>query len=503
MRSRTKGADPAKESVTDEKDSEAETVIIETGKGLELKRTVGLVGAISFTVGTMIGSGIFITPTSVLRNTGSVALNLIVWSLGGVLSLLGSFTVAELACRAPHHGGFYAYLRLGFGNWMGFVYTWKAILFDYPSSLAVKSLTFSRYLVSVLNFCGTPELPVQMIAITLIVTLCIVCVTSNRLSVAVNVTFLYAKLLAMAMIIVGGVYALASGNTGDSEISTGFDGTLESPATIAKSIYFVMYAYGGWQHANTLVEEVKKPKRNVPLASIVGVLLVTVVYVMTNVSYLAAMSRDQMLAADTVAVTWGRNVLGHGVASLIIPLCVMASTMGSANSGLFGAPRIVFASARDGNLPEVLSYIHVRSRTPIPAIFVVTGMAIFYAVASNIVTLISLLGLTDWTFYFLVSISLLIIRYRQRNDKNLDVPFKQPIAVIVLFMLLSLYLVVMPQIEGVTIDLLYAVVFLFIGLVVFFIFTCVKNRTTLCDGFVTTVQLLLQVGPTVPFALSD
>ncbi|XP_025114855.1 b(0,+)-type amino acid transporter 1-like isoform X2 [Pomacea canaliculata] len=468
---------------------------------LSLRRTVTLLGAISFNVGTMIGSGIFITPTSVLRNTGSVGLDLIVWSLGGVLSLLGSLTVSELACRVPKHGGLYAYIREGFGSWLAFLLAYKEVLFDNPSGLAVKSLTFSRYFVKTFDLCGTPQTLVSLVAVTLIVTLCVLNITSNRASVLVNIAFLCAKVLALLIIICGGLYWLATGKVGTSDLSKSFEGTVQNPASIAISFYFVMFSYSGWDGANNIVEEVKNPKRNVPLASLLSVAIVTCIYVLTNVSYLAVMSRQEMLSSDTVAMTWGEKVLGGGIASLIIPICVMISTSGSSNSGIFSGPRQIFSAARDGNLPEVLSYVHVTRYTPIPATFLVVSIAILFVCQSDIVTLIRFVGLANWFFYFLCAASLIIIRFRQRG-KDEDIPFKQPLLVPVLFLLLSLYLTVMPQVGGVTKDLLYMCVVFALGLVLYVLFKKLKNRTNICDGPMIFLQQLLKIVPPPPYVAS-
>ncbi|XP_076462472.1 Y+L amino acid transporter 2-like [Babylonia areolata] len=469
-------------------------VTMETAEGLNLRRSVSLLGAISFTVGSMIGSGIFISPTAVLRNTKSVGLNLVVWTLGGVISLFGSFTVAELACRVPRHGGSYTYLKEAFGSWLAFVYAWTHILIISPSSLAVKCLTFSRYLVTMLPPCGLPPLAVSVTAVTLIVTLYVVNVTSNVLSVRTNVVFLFTKVIALVIIIVGGLVVLIKGDNMDSELGTGFAGTSDSPASIASSFYFVMWAYGGWDNANSIVEEVKNPSRNVPVASIAGVLMVTVIYVLTNVSYLAVMSTDQMLSSDTVAVTWGNAVLGTGLAAFIVPLCVMTSTAGSANSGMFVVPRVTFAAARDGNFPEVFSYLHVDTRIPLLSVSLVIALGMVYASASDVMKLISVTGSANWFFYFLISVSLLLIRYRQPTEE-VHVPFKQPLPGVIFFMLVSLSLVVVPLTEGVDFPLYFTLSFYLVGLLVFLVARLLRDRTNCCDGLVTFLQLLMRMGP--------
>ncbi|XP_025076280.1 b(0,+)-type amino acid transporter 1-like [Pomacea canaliculata] len=298
-----------------------------------------------------------------------------------------------------------------------------------------------------------------------------------------------------------GVYRLASGQDETSDLSTGFHGTETSAASIAKSFYFVMWAYGGWNNINNITEEVKNPKRNIPLASVFSVFAVTIIYLLTIVSYLAVMSRQDMLASSTVAMTWGTKVLGGGVASLLISLSVMASTAGSGNAGIFTSPRIMFSAARDGNLPDVLSYIHVTRRTPIAAILFMVILGILCCLVADIVTLISFSSLLDWFFYFLCAVALLVIRFRQRG-KDDDVAYKQPVLVPVLFMVVCLYLVVVPQLDGLTLDLLFSFVLLMVGVGLYLMFRFFKNRSHICDGLVIFIQLLMRVGPPASYDAS-
>ncbi|XP_048259950.1 b(0,+)-type amino acid transporter 1-like [Haliotis rufescens] len=455
---------------------------------VKLQKHVGLVGGISFVVGTVIGSGIFITPQGVLQNTGSVGLCMVLWALGGVLSMLGALTYSELASVVRKSGGQYAYLNEALGPIPAFLVVWTREVAMSPSSTAVVSLTFAEYFESMFVVCGSPELPKKLIAILLIMTLSIINCFSPKLATRVQVVFTGAKLLALLMIVTGGIVWMSKGVT--SDLMTGFTGTTDSPASVALALYFVMFSYGGWNNANNLLEEVENPRRNVPLSSIVGVLVTAFVYILTNVSYLAVLSKKELFTSTAVAVTWGDRVMG--AAGLIIPLSVMCSTFGALNGGLFSSSRITFAAARDGNFPEFLSYIHVKHYSPIPSILFHIFFAIIMILEASIMSLLRFLSFLAWFFYALSAVSVIVLRFTREGDPQ---RIKIPMVNHVLFLIVSVFLVLTPIIDYPRIEFLYAVVFCVGGLVFYIPFVHYKLKPRFLDTFEMYLQLFLEVVP--------
>ncbi|XP_046560364.1 b(0,+)-type amino acid transporter 1-like [Haliotis rubra] len=369
-------------------------VQIDTSK-VTLKKEIGLLSGVAFVVGSIIGSGIFISPQGVLRNTGSVGMCLVVWSSGALLSLLGSLTFTELTSLTRTSGGEYAVLLKTFGPIPAFVFVWSVEIAVNTSARAVQCLTVAEYLSAFLELCGSPEPPKKVVGICLLVLLAITTSYSVKLSARIQVFFTAAKLGALVVIIIGGLVKIGQGTV--SELPTGFDGSVTKASNIALAYYSVMFAYGGWNNVNFLIEEVKNPRRNGPLSSIIGVAIVAVVYILTNISYLAVMTRQELYQSSAVALTWGDRVLGS--ASWIIPISVMMSVYGSANGGMGTASRIQFSAARDGNWWEFLSYVNVKRYTPMPSIICHVLISAFMTLQGTVTSLINFLSFTQWAFY--------------------------------------------------------------------------------------------------------
>nr|XP_022344421.1 b(0,+)-type amino acid transporter 1-like isoform X2 [Crassostrea virginica] len=407
--------------------------------GIKLQRNLGLISGTSIIVGTIIGSGIFISPKGVLQETGSVGLSLIVWVAGGVLSLMGSLSYAELGTLITKSGAEYPYMMAAMGRVVAFLFAWTKIIILTPSSMAIICLTFAEYVMSLFEFCGEPQIPKKVIAAVAMVTLAIVNSWDTKLAASVQVFFTGAKLIALFIIVIGGLVWLGKGEV--ETLQKGFEGTTSSPSSVALAFYDALWAYDGWNNLNYITEELKNPYVNLPRANVLGVLLVTVIYVLANISYLAVLGTDGLLASSAVALEWGEVVLGKQVA-IIMPLFVMCSTFGAANGALFAGVRTLYVAARENQFPEVLSYVNAKRLTPIPCII--------------------------FTIFILF-------------------PF--------VFLLCSLYLVVAPIIQDPRLEFLYAFLFILGGLVLYVPFVHFKIDRGCFDPVTLFVQLFLEVGP--------
>lgn len=467
-------------------DSEADSSSMVT-KDVKLKKEVGLIGGISLIVGTIIGSGIFISPKGVLSMTGSVGLSLVVWAGSGVLAMLGSLCYSELGTLVRKSGGEYAYLMEAFGPIPAFLYAWNSVIVIRPSSIAIICLTFAEYVTTFFPNCGTPQIPMKIVAAAAIVTLMIVNSMSVKVAAKVQIIFTAAKLIALVIIIVGGIVRMAQGHTTQFEDS--FTGTTSSPSIIALAFYQALWAYDGWNNLNYVTEEIDQPEKNLPRANIIGVALVTVVYVLTNISYLTAMSAAELLDSGAVAVTWGDRVLKS--ASVILPIAVLFSTYGSANGTVFSGGRVVYVAGREGHLPELLSFVHVRLLTPMPSIIFTCCIALVMIGISNIGTLVDFFSFTAWLFYGTTVASLLVMRYTKRDEKRV---IKLPIVIPILFLLCAIYLVVAPIVEDPQIQFLYAAIFVVGGLL--FYIPLVHFKLITIDTLTMYIQMFLEIAPT-------
>ncbi|XP_059158755.1 Y+L amino acid transporter 2-like [Physella acuta] len=260
-------------------------------------------------------------------------------------------------------GGAYTYLRMGLGNQVAFFHALFTVCVRAPATLVVMLLTFSKYLVTLFPTCGTSVYLEKLITATVLVTLVLINGYSTRQATNVTVLTTVCKVATLLIIIVGGVVVMCQGTT--SELGTAFSGTSTDPSSLAMALYSALWATRGGEDLNMVAEEVKNPARNIPLAAILGILVVIVVYTLTNVSYLAVMTKDEMLNAEAVAVVFGNRVLG--TAAIVIPLAVMVAILGSANNKMFCGNRLIYTAARDKNFPEFFSYIQIDQLTPLTA----------------------------------------------------------------------------------------------------------------------------------------
>ncbi|XP_024903782.1 large neutral amino acids transporter small subunit 2 [Pteropus alecto] len=405
------------------------------GGGVALKKEIGLVSACGIIVGNIIGSGIFVSPKGVLENAGSVGLALIVWIVTGLITAVGALCYAELGVTIPKSGGDYSYVKDIFGGLAGFLRLWIAVLVIYPTNQAVIALTFSNYPVKLgdqQNYGGKEQKNYIRIPSVLQEALLLTWVncSSVRWATRVQDIFTAGKLLALALIIIMGVVQICKGEYYWLEPKNAFE-VFQEPniGLIALAFLQGSFAYGGWNFLNYVTEELVDPYKNLPRAIFISIPLVTFVYVFANVAYVTAMSPQELLASNAVAVTFGEKLLG--VMAWIMPISVALSTFGGVNGSLFTSSRLFFAGAREGHLPSVLAMIHVKRCTPIPALLFTCISTLLMLVTSDIYTLINYVGFINYLFYGVTVAGQIVLRW-----KKPDIP--RPIKINLLFPIIYL-----------------------------------------------------------------
>ncbi|XP_066983939.1 b(0,+)-type amino acid transporter 1 isoform X1 [Macrobrachium rosenbergii] len=458
---------------------------------VNLERRVGLLSGVALIVGTMIGSGIFVSPKGLLERTGSVGLSLVIWALCGGLSLLGALCYVELGCMIPTSGAEHTYFLVAFGHLPAFLFAWVSIIILKPAMLAIICLSFSKYLVEAFSTdCEPPRMAIQLLGGLTIVLITFINSYSVTLATKVQNIFTAAKLVAILIIVIGGIIKLAQGNT--KYLARGFEGSTTSIGDVATAFYSGLWAYDGWNNLNYVTEELKKPYTNLPRAIMIGLPLVTICYLLVNISYLAVMSPEELLSSETVAVYYGQRLIGVAGQAIMI-LAVVLSTFGSANGSCFTAGRLCFVAAREGHMVDVLSYVHIKKLTPSPALIFNALIALVMVIPSDIASLIDFFSFTAWIFYGGAMAALLIMR---RTMKDTPRPYKVPIFIPVLVLIISIYLVIGPIIDSPKFEYLYATLFILAGLVFYFPFVYFKKSVPGMVYLTTFLQLLLQVVPT-------
>ncbi len=342
-----------------------------------LRRALGPVVATAVVVGNTIGSGIFLKPGNIAGDGGQFWLIIAIWVAGGVLCLLGALCVAELATMLPQAGGLYVYVREAYGKPAAFLYGWCEMLFSRPASTGALAVAFVGSLGLALRWEVSAAAQV-LLATALLAVLAWVnilgVVWGGRLQLVT--TAIKAGFLALVALLPWIMLPLAERGLAWSNYATTVTPRLPSlSAQVGAVLLAVLWAYDGWHGLAPLAEEVRRPQRNIPMALVVGVGILVLLYVGANVAYHGVLSMSEMkTAGNHAAEEMLRRLLGRvGMASM--STVIMCSTFGALNSNLLYAPRVSFAMGRDGVFFRELGRVHATYRTPMVAILVLAVMA--------------------------------------------------------------------------------------------------------------------------------
>jgi APA family basic amino acid/polyamine antiporter len=375
----------------------------------QLKKEIGLYGLTMVTIGSCIGSGIFLTPGQIAANMPTPFLILLVWAVGGLVTLTGALTFAELGAMFPEAGGVYVYLKEAYGDLLGFLYGWAYLLVICSGAIAALSIAFASYLDFLIPLGKTG---ITVVAIVSIVCLTIINIIKVKAGEIFSNIFTGLKLIGIAGIVVIGLFWGNPGLLSQTQDSTVSPGTLISAFGLA--LIGVLWSYGGWQHASFLAGEVKNARGTVPKAMIIGALTVTAAYLLINLAYLFLLPIDQMAASKSAAADAVNTIFSFG--GSLIAAVIAVSVIGTVGIYTLSAPRIYFAMARDGLFFEKLAKVHPRFRTPINAIFIQSGWAVILLLSwGTFEDVITYVAFTDWIFFGLTAFAVFVFR-RSRKD---------------------------------------------------------------------------------------
>jgi APA family basic amino acid/polyamine antiporter len=385
----------------------------------QLARVLNLKDLTLLIIGSVIGSGIFLVPGRVLTVVGgSVAVALLVWLVGGLLSLLGALTYGELSAAHPQAGGLYVYIRDAFGPMPAFLFGWTMFFAISSGAIATLAVAFSTTLAQVI---AMPMALEKIISVAVILLLMAINVIGTRTSADVQnwttaIKVIGILLMSGALLLFGREYTSTGASLWPAEVN----GSLASGFGLA--MISVLWAYEGWQYCTFSAGEIINPQRNFPRALFAGTAALIVIYLLANVAYLAALGPAGVAQSSSVAAASLAAVIGPRVAQLIaIVICI--SVFSAANSNVLTAPRVYYAMASDGLFFKRLASVHPRFGTPATAIIAGSLWSAVLAVAGTFTELLTFVVFSGWIFYALAAASLFVYRKRQPTaERSYSVP---------------------------------------------------------------------------------
>ena len=388
-----------------------------------LIRTLRLRDILLLFIGSVIGSGIFLTPGLILKQVhGSVGLSMLVWIAGGVMSLLGALTYAELAAANPEAGGLYCYIRDGFGRLPAFLYGWCLFFVIASGTIAALAHAFTSYLQEIIPLSQSQSSVVVVLMIAIVTA---VNVWGTRKSSDLNNV---TTVIKVGIIVVLGTILLILGlshGTHTHELLHPRATSLSGFALfsgIGFAMISVLWAYEGWQFGTYSAGEVKNPQKCFPKAFLMGSLMLAGLYLFAVIAYLVALGPAGAAASDTIASTAAREVIGPWAAKLVA-FAILISTFSSTNSVMLTAPRVFFAMANDKLFFKKLAEVHPRFGTPAAAVLALGVWSCVLASASGFAKLANGAIFIGWIFYGLGAASIFPIR---RANQGRPIPYRVP-----------------------------------------------------------------------------
>ncbi len=389
-----------------------------------LTRALGTWSAISIVVGTVIGSGIFLVPKSMILRVGSPEMVFVVWIFGGLLMLAGALTYAELSAALPEAGGEYVYLREAYGPFWGFLYGWTQLWVAKSASIATLATAFFYFLAHFWPDLERPfytiNLPIgpgggpleltfgQLLAMAVILFLAAVNYWGVKVGGEVQVAMTVLKVGLIAGLIVVGLTS-SQGSTANFQTSVPAVGGL---AGFFAALVAALWAYDGWNNVSMAASEVQRPQRNLPIALIAGTLIVIVIYLLTNLAYFYVLSSEQVAGSDRVAAEMMRRILGSPGAAAV-SLAAMVSIFAALNGSILSGSRVPFAMARDGLFVPSLAYISPKHHTPAVAIFTLSAWAALLVLSGRFEELFTTVIFASWILYGMTGAAVIVLRRKQ------------------------------------------------------------------------------------------
>jgi len=392
--------------------------------GPSLQRVLGLGSAVAIVIGTVIGSGVFLVPSTMIRFVGSVQELFAVWVVAGLLTLFGALTYAELAAAMPEAGGEYVYLSAAYGPFWGYLYGWTQLWVAKSGSIATLAAGFYTYLTAFFPALGISILVLpwhigpggslleihygQVVAIAVILVLAAVNYVGVRSGGNVQVFVTVVKMALIAGIIVAGIL-FGKGDLAHFHSSIAGTGGMTG---FFAAMVSALWAYDGWNNVSMVSSEIRDPQRNLPRSLIFGTAAVILTYLLINIAYFYVLSPSQVAASHRVAADMMSSLYGRAAAGAVT-VAVLISIFAALNGSILAGSRVPYAMARDGLFFRIASVVHPRFKTPGNSMIMLCVWSSVVVLSGWYDDLYNFVIFGSWILYLMTAVSLFVLRRKQ------------------------------------------------------------------------------------------
>ena len=429
------------------------------------KPALGLVDATMLVAGSMIGSGIFIVSADITRNVGSSGWLLVVWLITGFMTLTAALSYGELSAMFPKAGGQYVYLKEAYNPLVGFLYGWSFFAVIQTATIAAVGVAFAKFTAYLLpqfsedlvalDLGFSTISPAQLLSIVVIVLLTYINTRGIKSGKLIQTTFTVTKLLSLFGLILFGLLALKPDvwaanwqNAWHMHQLRPDGGTsnymmLAALGAIAAAMVGSIFSSDSWNNVTFIAGEIKNPRRNIGLSLFLGTLIVTLIYIITNVMYLAVMPLLDIASAekDRVAVGASQIIFGNA-GTIIIALMIMISTFGCNNGLILAGARVYFTMAKDGLFFKKVGTLN-KNAVPAFALWLQCLLACAWSLSGKYGDLLDMISFVVVGFYMLTIIGIFILRFKRPDADRPYKAFGYPVLPIIYILMAFIFCVLL------------------------------------------------------------
>ncbi|KAA1037596.1 amino acid permease [Macrococcus equipercicus] len=384
----------------------------------ELKKSIGFFPALALVMGTVIGSGVFFKVSNITEVTGSAGLTLLVWLIGGIITICAGLTAAELAAAIPETGGLTTYLEYTYGKFWGFLSGWAQAFIYFPANVAAQAIVFATQVINLFHLAPTLLIPIAFVAA---LSIYLINILGSKAGGILQSVTLVIKLIPLILIIVFGLM-----QSGDVQFSlfpaAGANSGLFT--AIGAGLLATMFAYDGWIHVGNIAGEMKNPKKDLPAAITIGLGLVMAIYLLINAAFLLTFPISGLAGNLNAATDTAVKLFGEAGGKLIT-IGILISVYGALNGYTMTGMRVPYAMAEKSMLPWSKQFMSLtKAGAPWFSGLIQLMIAMIMVSLGAFDSITNMLVFVIWLFYCMAFVAVFILR---RREPRMERPYKVPL----------------------------------------------------------------------------